>query len=149
MKAAVILSLVAAAMAGVLEVRNCAGDNCARQVTQVDFLSSSIHGTRDGLSPIESRKADCTSFQTSTVTPDAVTTTVTVTVDSDSPAKLRRNVRALTSVPTVVPAYASACDSSRYASACSCWGITAGVTTAPTPTSTITTTVTQDYCEDL
>lgn len=139
MKAAVILSLVAAAMAGVLEVRNCAGDNCARQVT----------GTRDGLSPIESRKADCTSFQTSTVTPDAVTTTVTVTVDSDTPAKLRRNVRAVTNVPTVVPAYASACDGSRYASACSCWGITAGVTTAPTPTSTVTTTVTQDYCEDL
>ncbi|KAK7229422.1 hypothetical protein V2G26_001592 [Clonostachys chloroleuca] len=139
MKAAVILSLVAAAMAGVLEVRNCAGDNCARQVT----------GTRDGLSPIESRKADCTSFQTSTVTPDAVTTTVTVTVDSDTPAKLRRNVRAVTDVPTVVPAYASACDGSRYASACSCWGITAGVTTAPTPTSTVTTTVTQDYCEDL
>ncbi|CAI6079601.1 unnamed protein product [Clonostachys chloroleuca] len=146
MKAAVILSLVAAAMAGVLEVRNCAGDNCARQVTQTNNMDS---GTRDGLSPIESRKADCTSFQTSTVTPDAVTTTVTVTVDSDTPAKLRRNVRAVTDVPTVVPAYASACDGSRYASACSCWGITAGVTTAPTPTSTVTTTVTQDYCEDL
>ena len=63
MKAAVILSLVAAAVAGMVEVRNghCGGDNCARAVT----------GTRDGLKPIESRKADCTSFQQTTIVPDA------------------------------------------------------------------------------
>lgn len=63
MKAAVVLSFVAAAAAGLLEARNghCGGDNCARQVT----------GTRDGLKPIESRKADCSSFQQTTVVPDA------------------------------------------------------------------------------
>lgn len=81
------------------------------------------------------------------------TTTVTVTVDADEPAKLKRDnhqVRAATTVPTAVPAYASGCDSaSRYSSACSCWGITASATTAATPTKTVTVTVTSDYCEDL
>lgn len=60
MKAAVVLSFVAAATASLVE-RGCHGDNCARQVT----------GTRAGLTPIESRKADCTSFMKATVTPDA------------------------------------------------------------------------------
>lgn len=54
MKAAVVLSFVAAALA-------CSGDNCARQVT----------GTRAGLQDVASRKADCTSFMKATVTPDA------------------------------------------------------------------------------
>lgn len=62
MKAAVVLSFVAAAMAGLVERQGrCGGDNCARQVT----------GTRAGLTPIESRKADCSSFMTATVIPDA------------------------------------------------------------------------------
>lgn len=61
MKAAVILSLAAVAMAGIMEKRGCNGDNCARQVT----------GTRAGLLDITSRKADCTSFMAATVTPDA------------------------------------------------------------------------------
>lgn len=56
MKAAVILSLVATALAA----GHCGGDNCARQVT----------GTRGGLLDITSRKADCTSFQQVTVVPE-------------------------------------------------------------------------------
>ncbi|TQV94284.1 hypothetical protein V2A60_002680 [Cordyceps javanica] len=136
---AILSSLVAAAAAA----GRCGGDNCARQVT----------GTRDGLLAVTSRQADCSSFLLTTVVPDATTTTVTVTVDPDEPAKLKREnieVRAATSVPTAVPAYASGCDSaSRYSSACSCWGITASVTTASQPTKTVTVTVTSDYCEDL
>jgi hypothetical protein len=62
MKAAIVLSFVAAAMAGVIERTNgCNADNCARAVT----------GTRDGLLPITSRQSDCSSFMRATVTPDA------------------------------------------------------------------------------
>lgn len=62
MKVAVVLSFVAAAMASVIERTNgCNADNCARAVT----------GTRDGLPPISSRKADCSSFMRATVTPKA------------------------------------------------------------------------------
>ncbi|POR32475.1 Uncharacterized protein TPAR_07308 [Tolypocladium paradoxum] len=145
MKAAVILSFVAAALAGAVEVRqNCGGDNCARQVT----------GTRDGLTAIESRKADCSSFMKTTVIPDATTTTVTVTVEAGAPSKFRRaaglEYRAATTAPTAIPAYASSCQEGvKYSSACSCWGITAMTTTAPAPTKTATVTVTSDYCQDL
>ncbi|KAI9163113.1 hypothetical protein HJFPF1_04711 [Paramyrothecium foliicola] len=62
MKAAVILSLVAAVMAGVIEERACAGNNCNRAVT----------GTREGLLPVSERSAACSSFLKATVTPDAV-----------------------------------------------------------------------------
>ncbi|KFA70333.1 hypothetical protein S40285_01781 [Stachybotrys chlorohalonatus IBT 40285] len=144
MKAAVLLTFVASAMAGLLQERACAGNNCKRQVT----------GTRAGLLPLTERMADCSSFQATTVVPDAVTTTVTVTVEAGEPAKFKRaaglQYRAETEIPTAIPAYASACTSAAdYAEACSCWGITATVSTAPTPTSTATVTVTADYCEDL
>ncbi|PWI64521.1 hypothetical protein PCL_09570 [Purpureocillium lilacinum] len=145
MKASVILSLMATAVATSMErrARLCGGDNCARQVT----------GTRDGLKPLESRKADCTSFMRTTIVPDPVTTTVTVTIGGDSP-KLRRDdvldYRAAAETLTAVPAYASACaDGTKYSSACSCWGITAAVTTGPTPTKTQIVTVWSDYCDDL
>lgn len=60
MKAAIVLSFVAAAMAGVIERTNgCNADNCARAVT----------GTREGLLPTSSRSADCSSFMLATVTP--------------------------------------------------------------------------------
>ncbi len=64
MKASGILSLVATAVAASMERRaiQCGGDNCARQIT----------GTRDGLKPLESRKADCTSFMRTTIVPDPV-----------------------------------------------------------------------------
>ncbi|ATY61203.1 hypothetical protein A9K55_006723 [Cordyceps militaris] len=134
---AVISTLIAAVAAA------CGGDNCARQVT----------GTRDGLSAVTSRKADCSSFLLTTIVPDATTTTITVTVDPDEPTKAKRfnhEVRAATQVPTAIPAYASGCDSAaRYSSACACWGITASATTASQPTKTVTVTVTSDYCEDL
>ncbi|KAH7320793.1 hypothetical protein B0I35DRAFT_407835 [Stachybotrys elegans] len=144
MKAAVILTFVASAMASVLQERACAGNNCKRQVT----------GTRAGLLDITSRQADCSSFQLATVVPDAVTTTVTVTVEADEPAKFKRAAglayRAATEIPTAIPAYASSCaEPAAYAEACSCWGITATTTTAPTPTSTVTVTETADWCEDL
>jgi serine protease inhibitor len=61
MKAAVILSFAAAALAAGFEKRACHADNCARQVT----------GTRPGLLPITSRQSDCSSFMTAVVIPDA------------------------------------------------------------------------------
>ncbi|QPH19678.1 hypothetical protein C2857_004970 [Epichloe festucae Fl1] len=145
MKAAVILSLVAAAAAGAVDARDgrCGGDNCARQVT----------GTRHGLTPLSSRQADCSIFMKTTIVPDATTVTVTVTVDPDEPAsKTKRALeyRAATEAPTAVPAYASSCEGAgKYSSACACWGITPVLTTAPIPTKTQTVTVTADFCEDL
>lgn len=82
------------------------------------------------------------------------TTTVTVTVDEDDNAPSKRDeglvYRAATEVPTDIPAYASSCDDVvEYSSVCSCWGITAAVTTGPMPTETKTVTTTIDYCKDL
>ncbi|GKT87686.1 hypothetical protein Ct61P_05536 [Colletotrichum tofieldiae] len=127
MKAAVILSLVSFALGSVLEKRECSGNNCNRQVT----------GTREGLLPITSRKADCSSFLQATVTPSPTTVTITVTA---APARLRRDGqianRQVTELPTAIPAYASSCDdAAEYSSACSCWGITAVTSTAPAPPS--------------
>ncbi|KAG6000896.1 hypothetical protein E4U43_001464 [Claviceps pusilla] len=146
MNISLILSLAAAAVAGALEPRkpHCGGDNCARQVT----------GTREGLAPLSSRKADCSNFMRTTIVPDATTITVTVTVEPDEPVpKTKRGIehRAATEVPvTAVPTYATSCKKAgKYASACSCWGITPAITTAPVPTETHTVTVTLDYCEDL
>lgn len=79
--------------------------------------------------------------------------TVTVTVD-DTPtaAAVKREElifgRQVTVVPSALPTYATAaCDTTEYASACGCFGVTGSVTTAPTPTVTVTTTI--DYCDDL
>ncbi|KAK2011855.1 hypothetical protein LZ32DRAFT_322671 [Colletotrichum eremochloae] len=139
MKVAVILSLISLALGSVVEKRACAGNNCNRQVT----------GTREGLLPITSRQADCSSFLKATVTPSPTTVTITVTA---APARVRRNGfiadRQVTDLPTAIPAYASSCDdAAEYSSACSCWGITAVTSTAPQPTVTVTSTI--DYCEDL
>lgn len=47
--------------------------------------------------------------------------------------------RQVTATPTGIPAYATPCpDASAYASACSCWGITAATTTLEAPTQTVT-----------
>ena len=79
--------------------------------------------------------------------------TVTVTVDEEpTTAVVKRDfaleIRQATEVPTAIPTYAAVCSSAeKYASACSCFGVTGSVTTAPTPTVTVTTTI--DYCEDL
>ncbi|KAG5924711.1 hypothetical protein E4U42_004562 [Claviceps africana] len=144
MKASTILCLAAAGIAGALEARkpHCGGDNCARQVT----------GTRKGLTPLSSRKADCSSFMRTTIVPDATTITVTVTVEPDEPVSLTKRgieYRAATEVDHAVPTYASSCKKKgKYSSACSCWGITPVITTAPVPTETRTVTVTLDFCEE-
>ncbi len=80
------------------------------------------------------------------------TTTTWIDPETTSQTAAKRNdileYRQVTSLPTLIPAYATACASSAaYASACSCWGITATVSTAPTPTVTVTSTL--DTCEDL
>ncbi|KAG6038350.1 hypothetical protein E4U41_004299 [Claviceps citrina] len=152
-KAAVLLLLAAAGGAVGAGKAHCGGDNCARQVT----------GTRPGLTPLSSRRADCLSFMQSTVVPEATTVTVTVTVEPDEePAPTPTPTTTATGTttcgvecgaasetPHAVPAYASACKQDRkYSSACSCWGITAGLTTAPVPTETRTVTVTLDFCEE-
>ncbi|KAK4216274.1 hypothetical protein V8F33_010092 [Rhypophila sp. PSN 637] len=139
MKYAVVLSFVTAALAGLDPRGGCHGNNCNRAVT----------GTRDGLLPLASRSADCSSFLATTVTPDPVT--VTLTVDDEPTGAGKRDVldvRAATVVPTAIPEYADNCvDAAEYAVACSCFGVTGTVTTAPAPTVTVTTTY--DYCDDL
>lgn len=74
MKAAVILSLVAAAVAVAVDGRDgrdgrCGGDNCARQVT----------GTRHGLTPLSSRQADCFNFMKTIIVPDATYVSIITT----------------------------------------------------------------------
>ncbi|KAL7943737.1 hypothetical protein V8C42DRAFT_100295 [Trichoderma barbatum] len=142
MKAAIVLSFVAAAMASAIKrTDGCNADNCARAVT----------GTRDGLLPITVRQSSCSSFMLATVTPQPTTTTLTITVDPEVTPKAKRdagNTAAVTVYPTDVPAYAEFCDTgAQYSSACSCWGITATTTTAATPTQTEIVTVTQSACE--
>ncbi|KAK3386545.1 hypothetical protein B0H63DRAFT_137391 [Podospora didyma] len=143
MKFAVALTFVSVAVASVLDRRECAGNNCNRAIT----------GTRDGLSPLSVRSADCASFLKTTVTPAATTITVTVDGDDSVPTKpAKRDFilenRQATVVPFALPTYATACSSAAaYASACKCFGVTATVTTAPTPTVTVTSTI--DYCDDL
>jgi hypothetical protein len=88
----------------------CNANNCARAVT----------GTREGKVPaVTSRQADCSSFMKATAYTYANGATATVIS------------------PTAVPAYASPCSSpvnsvTAYASACSCWGITATTTKVST-----------------
>jgi len=122
---------------------SCDADDCARAVT----------GTRTGKVPnISSREADCSSFQITTVTPAPSTVTAFTTVTSIPPHKRDAIAeRQVTITPVSVPTYASACSGAvRYKSACSCWGITATVTTAPTPIVTVvsTVTVTPDECSN-
>ncbi|MCJ1417066.1 hypothetical protein MMC32_003405 [Xylographa parallela] len=88
-----------------------------------------------------------------TIATAVLTTTVaTVVVAPPPPAatlKLRDGFekhivpRAVTVSPSAVPTYASACSgTSRYSSACSCFGVTHSTSTAPTPSTTITVTAT-------
>jgi hypothetical protein len=136
-------------------------DNCARAVT----------GTRPG-KDVLAQKSDCSSFMLATVTPATATITQTlrvtpstdtiyaatttiisfvtatevVTVTSFTGIE-RRDVPTggpVTTSPTNIPTYASACDNVlRYSSACSCWGITATTTTAATPSTTVTVTISE------
>ncbi|XWX00327.1 hypothetical protein V2A60_008347 [Cordyceps javanica] len=116
---------------GVFAGTGCNADNCARAVT----------GTRRGDGFEATAKADCSRFMTKTVTGNAVTVTSTVTIT------VAPNPPAVTIVKrdAAIPSYASACSgTSRYSSACSCWGITANtITVHPTSVVTATVTVTQ------
>ncbi|KAM7190055.1 phospholipase A2 [Naviculisporaceae sp. PSN 640] len=108
----------------------CHADNCARAVT----------GTHRGSQAVATARADCSSFMKTTVTASpAVTITATLTTilapgsGGQTNAPEKRDAQG-------VPAYADNCpNTSRYSSACSCWGITAQTQTV-TPTSTITVT---------
>ncbi|KAK6342052.1 hypothetical protein TWF730_001534 [Orbilia blumenaviensis] len=160
-----ISSLVFAAAASVVHATSstkCNADNCARAVT----------GTAVKLA-LESRRADCSSFFRTTVTPDVFTEVVwetvtpftvtpvtntetvfvaTVTeyntvatttsfITQQPPVKRGLDRRAVTEVPSVVPAYASPCSGTvRYSSACSCWGVAHETIEAPTPTVIVTST---------
>ncbi|RDA92000.1 hypothetical protein CP533_6040, partial [Ophiocordyceps camponoti-saundersi (nom. inval.)] len=139
----VALLLLSSAATIVVGDDHCGGDNCARQVT----------GTRGGLIPVESRRADCSSFMRATVVPethDGRTTTVTVTVTASHDGYYYGHdaeLQAVTQVPTAVPTYASSCRAaSNYSSACSCWGITAVTSTATMETRTTTVSVTTEAC---
>ncbi|KAK4462458.1 hypothetical protein QBC42DRAFT_338312 [Cladorrhinum samala] len=141
MKFLSVFLLPLAASANILRRGECHGNNCNRAVT----------GTRPGLLPFASRSADCRSFLLTTVTP--APTTVTVTVDDvGQPIPTdhvnKRADSAVTVTATNIPSYADNCvDAAEYRVACSCFGLTASVTTAPAPTVTVTTTV--DSCEVL
>jgi hypothetical protein len=120
-----------------------------------------------GVTALASRRADCSSFQHVTVTPAASTLTITVTPDAVSvtntvvesstqvvtpmpystttifqgTADMKK--RQATVSPSAVPPYASACSGTvRYASACSCFGITKSTVTAAQPTSYVIVTAT-------
>ncbi|KAJ6782330.1 hypothetical protein PWT90_07802 [Aphanocladium album] len=106
----------------------CNADNCANAVT----------GTRRGPAFPATAKSDCSSFMTTTTTlaPVTVTNTITITIvpggapAPTNPPPVKRDVK-------TVPYYASACSgTSRYSSACSCYGITAQTFTASPSAST-------------
>ncbi|CZR56072.1 uncharacterized protein PAC_05960 [Phialocephala subalpina] len=133
--ALLLLGLAASAFANVIERQVCNADNCLR----------GIRGT-NGQPPMSSRLVDCSSFQLATVTPApvTVTTTVATVIVTEVPITARAVfARQATVSPSSVPAYATYCSASaRYASACSCLGITKTTTTLATPTVTETTTAT-------
>ncbi|MCJ1391564.1 hypothetical protein MMC18_004428 [Xylographa bjoerkii] len=101
---------------------------------KADILASAFP-TRHG-------SADCSSFFSKTVTPGptTVTTTITTTVPALAAAVQARQAIA---APSSIPPYASACSgTARYASACSCIGVTPTTKTAAAPIVTVTATVT-------
>ncbi|KAH7313732.1 heterokaryon incompatibility protein-domain-containing protein [Stachybotrys elegans] len=116
-----ILVLAGLASAAILEQRDACGkgNNCARAVT----------GTREPPSQ-ESKSADCSSYQTTTVTP-YVTRTYYETVtkpreerDAAKRAPITGQNAEKRDTPHTIPAYASACTrEGEYASACSCFGV--------------------------
>ncbi|KAF1986067.1 hypothetical protein K402DRAFT_98510 [Aulographum hederae CBS 113979] len=94
-------------------------DNCARAVT----------GTFQGSATVAAHRRDCSSYLEATTTffPTSITlifVTTTITVSGGDLAKRQ------TSSTKNIPAYAIACNpTSRYASACYCWGITGSTST--------------------
>jgi len=108
----------------------CNADNCAR----------ALIGSSNGLPQSSSRvNTDCSSFQLATFYPAA--TTVTVTADVQSTTIILPDANSITVVPSNLPAYAIAgCTgqaAARFASACSCAGVTETTSTAPVQTATV------------
>lgn len=136
MKVFAVLSLVSAALAANIFERDCSGNNCNRAIT----------GTRAGLPATTLRQSDCSSFMLTVVTPSPVTSTTWIDGTTKSAASAVKASAAVTAIPSILPTYATQCSSvAAYSSACSCWGITARVSTAATPTVTVTSTY--DYCD--
>ncbi|KUJ23897.1 uncharacterized protein LY89DRAFT_776109 [Mollisia scopiformis] len=134
-----LLGLATSALANVMERQaTCNADNCLR----------GLRGTANMVPPLSSRLDDCSSFQLATVTPAPTTITTTVATETITVTEAAVTARAIlprqeTVYPSSIPAYATYCPvSSRYASACSCLGVTATTTTVGTPTVTISTTAT-------
>ncbi|KAH0427681.1 hypothetical protein CcaCcLH18_09512 [Colletotrichum camelliae] len=151
--------LAAAAAAFGLADAQCNANNCARAVT----------GTRLSPQTQASRRADCSSFQRTTITrfettifvnvtsaatfdvtrtvaPSTVTFTTTVppVIINPSRGPGRRDLEGRQLVSSVlfppVPFYASACSgAAAYRSACSCWGITPSFVTESFPGTTTVT----------
>ena len=161
------LLVLGTARGSVLQERACNGNNCARAVTGTrtgkmpdeasrradcsSFLLATV--TPDTryfrlkkrwlllVSMLISPRTDSTS--TITLTGFSTATAVVATTTVPLPPARRDGVpRAVTIIPTGIPAYASPCaGASAYSSACSCWGVTGRTTTAPSPTAFTTTTV--------
>jgi hypothetical protein len=110
---------------------NTSKDNCARALT----------GTVNGPAQPSSRiNTDCSSFQLKTAYPAATTTTIT---SGSTSTTILPETTEIVVAPSVLPAYAkTACTASgiasaRFASACSCAGVTETTSTAPVPTATV------------
>lgn len=106
-------------------------DNCARALT----------GTASGAARPSSRiNTDCSSFQLVTVYPAATTTTI---ASGSTSTTILPETTGTTVAPFSLPAYAkTACTpsgsaSARFASACSCAGVTKTTTTARVPVATV------------
>ncbi|CAD0114593.1 unnamed protein product [Aureobasidium uvarum] len=119
------------AIPALVSAAKCNADNCARALT----------GTVDGPARASSRiNTDCSSFQLTTVYPAA--TTITTTSGSVF-TTIVPDTAGLTIAPSYLPSYANAActpsgiASARFASACSCAGVSAATTTAATPTATV------------
>jgi hypothetical protein len=115
---------------------DCSNDNCARAVT----------GTRHGLDFQSSARADCSNFMHAIQTVPAAYVLLRMISDLWQRLTKTRNITVTTSAAFfpnssitsidatgAIPTYASACsESSDYASACSCWGITRATITSAT-----------------
>ncbi|KAE9566697.1 hypothetical protein CGMCC3_g17159 [Colletotrichum fructicola] len=125
-----LISAVNAIAAPAANPTKCNADNCLRDVR------ASAFPTRSGI-------ADCQAFQTVTSTVVTTTTVAAAAAPKVKRAVVNPNIKitqvAKRAAPTI-PAYASGCsNSARYASACSCAGVTASTKTV---TSTVTSTST-------
>ncbi|KAG9246343.1 hypothetical protein BJ878DRAFT_497473 [Calycina marina] len=104
----------------------CNRNNCLRAVI------ASSHSPGPAVA-----SADCISFLASTVTPVAVRTTSISYITVTDPT-----ITVTAAGPLSTPAYATACSGTimKYASACSCIGVTASIVTLAIPSNVVTST---------